>query len=292
MLFMAEGSIAYLGPVGTFSHLVALRRFRANARLVAQPDIASIFDFLVGHPGAKAVVPIENSSGGAIYDTVDLLIANAGVVSILEDLSLDVRLALLGHVGKKIQRIYSHFVPLRHHRDWLATHFPQARVLPVNSTALAADKASSSRNAAALASPGAAQLYGLDILQFPIRPETVNVTRFFVLGQSKGLVRPGVRRQWKSAAAFQLKNTCGSLHSFLGAFSRNAVNLRMIISRPLPGSPENYVFVMEVDGSIANLPVETAFRKASQWCEELTLLGSYLSRPRYTSSGKATSLRS
>lgn len=282
----SHGVVAYLGPVGTFSHLVALRRFRAEeTEKVPRPNIASIFDFLIEHPTAKAVVPIENSSGGAIYDTVDLLVAHAPTICILEDLSLDVRLALLGHSGVEIQRIYSHYVPLRHHRDWLATHFPRARVIPVNSTALAAAKASSLRHAAALASPDAAQLYQLKILQFPICPETVNVTRFFVIGQRNEKVLSRTAR-WKTSAAFQLKNTCGSLHAFLEPFSRHSVNLRMILSRPLPGSPERYVFVMEVDGFIEDEPVKKAFKKASTWCEELTLLGSYPSCLRYTSSRK------
>ncbi len=277
--------VAYLGPIGTFSHLVALRRFGSDAELISQPDVASIFDFLIESPTAKAVVPIENSSGGAIYDTVDLLIAHAGSIHVLEDLSLDVRLALLGHLGMEIQRVYSHFVPLRHHRDWLTKNFPQARVISVNSTALAAKKASSLRYAAALASPDAAPLYGLSILQFPIRPEAVNVTRFFVVGQrTSGQV--AAAKRWKTSATFRLKNTCGSLHAFLGAFARNSVNLRMIISRPIPGSPESYVFVMEVDGSIEEPPAKKAFEKASIWCEELNLLGSYPCRPRYTASEK------
>ncbi len=277
---MAEGAIVYLGPIGTFSHLIALRRFRADTEMVPQPDISSSFEFLMGHPTAKAVVPIENSSGGAIYDTVDLLIANARAIQILEDLSLDVPLALLGHPGARIQRIYSHFVPLHHHRNWLATHFPRARGIPVNSTALAAAKASSLRNAAALASPEAAQLHNLKVLQFPIYPETVNVTRFFVIGQSRDKVTSRVAR-WKTSAVFRLKNSCGSLHAFLGPFAQHSVNLRMIISRPLAGSPETYVFMMEVDGSVSDAPVKKAFEKAGDWCDEFLLLGSYPSRPRY-----------
>ncbi|PWU11265.1 MAG: hypothetical protein C5B47_01115 [Verrucomicrobia bacterium] len=281
-----QDQVAYLGPIGTFSHLVAARRFNTDVQLVSRPDIASIFDFLIEFPTAQAVVPIENSSGGAIYDTVDLLIAHVGSIHVLEDISLDVRLALLGHQDTEIRRIYSHFVPLRHHRNWLSTNFPRAKVLPVNSTALAAQKASLLPHAAALASPDAAPLYGLHVLQFPIRPETANVTRFFVVGQRMRGKGANTKR-WKTSAIFHLKNTCGSLHAFLGAFARNSVNLRMILSRPIPGSPESYVFMMEVDGFIEDPQVKKAFEKASKWCEKLDLLGSYPSRPRYTASKRA-----
>lgn len=275
--------IAFLGPIGTFSHLVALHRFGSNAQLIAQPNIAAIFDFLATHPEACAIVPIENSSGGAIYDTVDMLLAKVGTIHILEDLSLDIQLALLGHHGEKIQYIYSHFVPLRHHRDWLATNYPSARAISVNSTALAAAKASSSRNAAALAAPSTASLYHLDVLQFPIQPDGVNVTRFFVIGQPSILGRLASLRRWKTAATFQLKNACGSLHRFLNPFSIRSVNLCMIISHPLAGKPESYAFLIEVDGAIVNLSVKLAFEEASQWCEKIIFLGSYPSRRRYNS---------
>lgn len=287
VLFMAEGSIGpsivYLGPVGTFSHLVALRRFGKNTKLVAKPNIAAVFDFLANHPEACAVVPIENSSGGAIYDTVDMLLAKVGAFHILEDLSLDVQLALLGHNGERVRCIYSHFVPIRHYRKWLATNFPNARVVSVESTALAAAKASTSRDAAALAAPDAALLYHLDILQFPIQQEGINVTRFFVIGRPGKWGFLATSRRWKTSSTFQLKNVCGSLYFFLGPFSRRAVNLCMIISHPLVGKPESYAFLIEVDGSVADPSVKAALEEASQWCEKFIFLGSYPSRRRYNS---------
>ena len=289
IFFMAEASfvglsIVYLGPVGTFSHLVALRRFGENTKLIAKPNIASIFDFLVNHPEACAVVPIENSSGGAIYDTVDMLLAKSGTINILEDLSLDVQLALLGHSGERIRRIYSHFVPIRHHKEWLATNFPGARVVSVESTACAAAKASTSRNAAALAAPGVASIYHLDILQFPIQPGGINVTRFFIIGHPGKWGFLAASKRWKTSSTFQLKNVCGSLYFFLESFSRRAVNLCMIISHPLVGKPESYVFFIEVDGSVADLSVKAALEEASQWCEKFVFLGSYPSCRRYDSS--------
>lgn len=286
---MAEGSIGpsivYLGPMGTFSHMVALRRFGEDTRLVAKPNISAIFDFLLSHLEAScAVVPIENSSGGAIYDTVDMLLAKVGAVHILEDLSLDVQLALLGHKGERVRRIYSHSVPIRHHREWLAANFPGVRIVSVESTAFAAAKASISRDAAALAAPGAASLYHLDILQFPIQPDGVNVTRFFVIGLPGKWEFLVASRRWKTASTFQLKNACGSLYSFLEPFSRRAVNLCMLVSHPLVGKPESYTFLIEIDGSVADPSVKVALEEASRWCEKFVFLGSYPSRHRYSSS--------
>ena len=273
--------VAYLGPEGTFSHLIARRHFPKNHPLVACADIAAVFEFVRQNPEARAVVPIENSSGGTIYDTIDLLIQHAGQIQAQEELTLDVSLALLGHRKEGIKTIYSHFVPLMHHKEWLAKHFPQARTLSVASTAQAATKVAKSPHSAALASPGAAALYGLKILQFPIQPGAVNLTRFYVIGFGEAPQVP--RLPQKTTLVFSLHNLCGSLHSFLGPLSRNAVNLRMIVSRPVPGKPQTYVFFVEVDGSTDDPKVASALERAGKFCERLDILGSFPCRAAYDS---------
>jgi len=274
-------SLAYLGPDGTFSHLLALKRFGDRFIPAPQDSLAGIFDHLLTEPGARALVPIENSSGGTIYDTVDLLIRYAGSIRVLEDLTLDVRLALLGHKGRPPGRIYSHFAPLHHHREWLQQNYPKATITAVSSTAEAARRAAADKKSAALAAPDAAGLYGLDVVLFPIRPEAVNVTRFYVLGSSKLAGRPG--SAGKTSLIFELKNETGSLHSFLGPLARRGVNLRMIVSRPISGHPESYVFFVEIDGAVGDSQVAAALKAAGKFCHHLTPLGSFPSRKRYLS---------
>ena len=191
--------IAYLGPEGTFSHLVALRRFPKNPGLPCA-TITEVFQAVRSGAATHGIVPIENSSGGTITETVDLLIEEAGHLFIREELALDVRLALLGREGallKNIKTLYSHVMPLRHHRLWIGENLPAARMVERASTAEAAKKASLSETAAALAAPGTAALYGLSILKFPVRPEAINVTHFFVLGAepSTGSAVPRSRPQ-------------------------------------------------------------------------------------------------
>jgi chorismate mutase/prephenate dehydratase len=282
--------VAYLGPEGTFSHLLARKRFGLKRELQPCADLSAAFDIIKQHPEALAVVPIENSSGGTIYDTVDLLVREAGRIFVREDLSLDVRLALLGRTGKPVKEIFSHFAPLHHHRDWLAERFPGARICPVASTAVAAALAAKSRAGAALAAPGAAELYELDVLQFPIRPESVNVTRFYIVGQKPTpLASAPNRKPHKTALVFRLKNACGSLHAFLGPFRKMGVNLRMIVSRPIPGQPETYVFFAEVEGALGRGsahpvgPVAEALAKAGRHAETLQTLGSFPMGRRYGS---------
>ena len=84
--------------------------------------------------------------------------------------------------GQAIKTVFSHFVQIKHHAEWLKARHPRARLHAVASTALAAQKAAESNQAAALASPGAAEVYGLDVLELPEAGQTVNVTHFFVIG--------------------------------------------------------------------------------------------------------------
>ncbi|MFV0415980.1 MAG: prephenate dehydratase [Chthoniobacterales bacterium] len=278
-------TIAYLGPEGTFSHLLARKRFGVDFQGHSSPDLSAAFEFLKNTPDSQALIPIENSSGGTIYDSADLLIKNAGQVFIQEDLTLDVRIALLGHKNKNPLRIHSHFAPLHHHRSWLEKNYPQAQLLTASSTAEAARQAAEDPEAAALAAPDAGELYGLDVLLFPIRPEAINVTRFYIIGTRPcpDILLQDTSKRCKTAFIFSLKNETGSLHAFLGPLARRRVNLRMIVSRPLVGHPETYVFFVEIEGRSSETNVSEAIAEAKTYCNTFTLLGSFPGNERFAS---------
>jgi prephenate dehydratase len=287
----SSATVAYLGPEGTFSHLVAVRRYPKGTG-VPCATISEVFHAVRSGSASFGIVPIENSSGGTITETVDLLIEQAGHLFIAEELALDVRLALLGRAGtpfSKIKALYSHVMPLRHHRGWIGENLPSASLLESSSTAEAARKAARSATSAALAAPGAAGLYGLSVLRFPVRPEAVNVTHFFVItavpqNPAAKLLLPRARR--KTAIVAALPQTSGSLHRFLGPFDRAGVNLCRIVSRPVPGKPETYVFYLEVEGASDEAKVKKALAGASRLSVSLEIPGSYPTRPRYHSTGK------
>lgn len=286
---MPSAAVAYLGPEGTFSHLVALRRYPKNPGLPCA-TISEVFHAVRSGEATFGIVPIENSSGGTITETVDLIIEQAPLIRISEELALDVRLALLGKKGAKfpsLKALYSHVMPLRHHRDWILGNLPGVRMVESSSTAEAARKAARSATSAALAAPGAAALYGLSILKFPVRPEAVNVTHFFVIASSpaKDAVKSPVaaKARRKTAIVAALPQTSGSLHGFLGPFARAGVNLCRIVSRPVPGQPETYVFYLEVEGSADEPKVRKALAGARKLAVRLEIPGSYPTRPRYRS---------
>lgn len=263
--------VAYLGPEGTFSGILARRRFGAKADLVPCPTIDAVFESVVSGMEPLGLVPVENSSGGTVHDTIDLLIRHAESIFITQELALDIRIGLLGHKGTAPKTVYSHFTQIKHHSEWLKKNHPGARLVPVASTTAAAEKASASRTAAALASPGAAEIYGLDVLETPGRGSEVNVTNFFTIARRPASSAGGERTAFVAA----LKNTCGSLHAFLGPFARQKVSLTRIVSRPVPGQPQTYVFYIEIEGSPAIPRVRRAMDLARRQARSLKELGSF-----------------
>ncbi|MFA7344440.1 MAG: prephenate dehydratase domain-containing protein [Terrimicrobiaceae bacterium] len=272
-------SIAYLGPDGTFSAILARQRFGGGPEFLDCGTIEGVFDRVVAGEAASGLIPVENSSGGTVYDTVDLLIRHAGRISIREELSLDIRIALLGRPGGKIRTVYSHFVQIKHHSAWLKQNHPDARLVPVSSTALAAKRAAADANAAALASPGTAALYGLDVIEFPSGGEPVNVTSFFVISRKTA----GKKVSDRTALVAALRNECGSLHRFLGPFAREKVSLTRIVSRPVPGQPQTYVFYVEIEGGPGIPAVGRALERAGKIARSLTGLGTFAIGRRFSS---------
>ena len=266
-------SVSYLGPEGTFSHILARKRFGRRAELAASATIEGIFDAVEAHPGRVGLVPVENSSGGTVYDSVDLLIRRAGRIFVHEELSLDVRIALLGRERRNVRTVYSHFVQLKHHAAWLRRNYPDARLEPVVSTAVAAQQAAAHPGGAALASPGAAEFYGLSVLERPAVAREVNVTHFYVVSAQPARFPGGDPARTALVAA--LPNACGSLHRFLGPFARQEVSLTRIVSRPVPGKPQTYVFFIEIEGGPDRPPVVRALKRAGALAETLQSLGAF-----------------
>lgn len=271
--------IACLGPEGSFSHLLAGMRFPGvPARLM--PGIGEVFDFLSTAPDAQGIVPIENSSGGFIIDTVDRLIDERCPLRIQEELTLDVRLALLGRSGTQVASIHSHAMPFFHCDEWLAAHYPLARRVVEASTAKAAEKAATLEGAAAIGPRQNAERHGLDILHFPIAGEVPNITQFYLLGHEQ---RAPAAADNRTALVVELPDRPGSLCRFLTPLSQAAINLKRLESRPIRGQPNQYRFYIEIEGSPATPRVRAALDQTRADGAHLRSLGSYPSGRRFES---------
>ncbi|MBI3358842.1 MAG: ACT domain-containing protein [Nitrospirae bacterium] len=271
--------IAFLGPEGTFAHLVAQQRFRQDDHLVPMPTIREVLDFVCKDSERVGIVPIENSSGGTIYDTVDRLIdRNYGLV-IQESLSIDVQLALLGKDKRHINIIYSHFAPLYHCEDWLREHYPAAKLMAESSTATAVKRSAEEPGAAAIGNRSAGEKYHLKVLEFPIKGSVPNVTQFFVLGHKFSPIEEASR----TTIVATLPNKPGALVDFLEPFKDQCVNLTRIMSRPVSGKPETYLFMVDIAGTERDKGVKSALDQAKGVTTSIRNIGAYPVRPTYKS---------
>jgi len=276
---MAIAEVAYLGPAGTYSHLVASKRYGRNCKLVPLPTITDVCFYVSGKPSKHAIVPIENSSGGAIYEIVDILLANKPPVHIVEELTIEVMLALLGHKGERIRTLYSHFAPLEHCDTWLRRHLPKVERHVVTSTAIAAQRASSEQSASALGSRRLARIYNLNVIHYPVEAAVPNITVFIAIGGKRKPI-PGSS---KTTLAVKLPNRPGSLCAFLEPFKDEKVNLSRLISRPIRGCPREYAFLVDIEGATHTPKVKRALAIAAKSCAQLRVVGSYPARRPYKS---------
>jgi chorismate mutase / prephenate dehydratase len=271
--------VAFLGPEGTFAHTVARKRFGTGCELVSQPSIKEVFQYVRAGRGRLGVVPVENSSGGTIFDTVDCLLEHRGKVFVRESLSLNVKLALLGRDPESIHVIYSHFAPLQHCGAWLDEHFPGARRVETPSTAQAVQRAVEEQGAAAIGNKVAASRYHLRVLRYPIETPLPNRTQFFIVGRDLA-PKAGATRM---TLLVSLPNTPGSLCDFLTPFKTHGINLSRILSRAIPGQPSTYVFVVDVEGTDRQPDVRRVFAEVRRARAKVELLGVYPVRRPYTS---------
>ena len=270
--------IAYLGPEGSFAHWVAQQRYGSSVPKRPFSSVPEVFAYVLDHQNAKGVVPIENSSGGMILSTVDGLIEHACELFIEEDLSIDVKLALLARKGSRIHTVYSHFAPLQHCEPYLRARYPHARAVACSSTSASAEMALNDPDGAAIGNLAAAEIYGLEVLDYPVRQDVPNVTQFFVLGHKP---HPSVTGG-KTSLVVALANQPGSLCDFLQPLKNGGVNLTRIQSRPIVGVPNTYRFLIEINGTEADANVREALQAASK-VATIHNVGSYPVLPRYQS---------
>jgi len=271
-------TVAFLGPLGTYSHLVAKKRFAA-ARMLPLSGILDVCHFVAGHKDAFGVIPIENSSGGTINETVDILLDNTPPVHLIEALSLDVKLALLGRRDAIPRRLYSHFVPLAHCAPWITEHLKGIEQREAPSTSAAAALVAEDPHAISLGSRNLAHQYGLDILHFPVATETPNITSFIVVSARK-ITLP---RCAKTTLAIRLQNRPGSLYQFLGVLHTEGINLSRLVSRPIRGLRQEYAFLMDLDGDAQSPAVQQALKAARRQTVSMRLCGTYPCHKTYQS---------
>ncbi len=263
--------VAYLGPPGTFTHQAASQRFGASARFVAVKSIAEVFDEVERGRAEFGVVPVENSTEGAVNVTLDRFLDSD--VLITGEVALEITQHLLSRAGEidEIKVVCSHPQGIAQCRQWLAAHLPDVPTQEMSSTSAAAERAKEDPTVAAIASEMAARIYDVPVLRRRIEDNPFNSTRFLVLGRR---AMPPTGRD-KTSIVFSMKNEPGVLFSILAPIAERQLNLTKIESRPTKRRPWEYVNFVDFEGHCDTDDVRAVLSEVKERCQFLKILGSY-----------------
>lgn len=281
-------NIAYLGPEGTFSYFAGLEYLGHSATFHPCRDIAQIFEKVTDGECELGVVPLENSLQGTVGVSFDLFLKYD--VMIEAELYSRISHCLLSNAPSmaSIEKVYSHPQPLAQCGGWLRAHLPNAALIPVESTAAAAERAAGEELAAAIGNCKLSQMLGLGILARGIEDEQGNWTRFVIISPSgagvsqNAMLRPSPGDQRgadKTSLLFTLPDKPGSLAVVLDLLAGNGVNMRKLESRPLRGQPWRYVFFADVESDLNDPRHTDLLRKLAENCTSFRILGCYPTGP-------------
>jgi chorismate mutase/prephenate dehydratase len=245
--------VAFLGPLGTFSHEAVVANFGENIDLKPQQNIKEIFRAVTEDECEYGIVPIENSTEGVVNQTLDCFIDTQ--LLICNELSLPIHHYLLSREQdlSAINQVYSHAQALAQCAKWLEKNLPQAAAIPLASSSQACLLAAREANTAAIGSEIALRYHNLNIIAKNIEDEVNNTTRFYVLG--KQATKPSQKD--KTAILIWISHATGELAAVLACFAAQAINLTLIESRPCKGTVWEYYFFLETEGH----QTDAAFKK-------------------------------
>jgi prephenate dehydratase len=269
--------VAYAGEPGAFAEDAVLAAF-GDIKRMAVGSFRAVFDAVAAGDAAAGVVPIENVIHGTVRENYDLLIeydlAIAGEIVVPVDLCLA---ALPGQRLEDIERVYSHIQALGQAEAFLRERPWQ--LLSTYNTA-GAGKAiveAGERGAAAVLSPRAAALFGLEILADAIGDLPDNRTRFLILakpgGSAPALVDPPAHR--RTTLVVSVRNEPGTLLAVLRVVAGHGLNMRKLESRPSRERAWEYVFWIDLDGDVADPAMAAALDEVRGVTTMTRVLGSY-----------------
>ncbi len=263
--------IAFLGPAGTFTEQAARKKFGTLTTYTSAASISDVFYDVDRRKADYGVVPVENSSEGAVSYTLDMFMDSE--VKICGEEMLPVSHVLMTHAKRKedIRHIYSHPQVFGQCRRWIEINLPRAVQFTHRSTAEAAQAVGNHKHKAAIGPAIAASTYGLPIISRGLEDVVGNTTRFLVLAKSWS------RRTEKDKTSLMiaLKDRVGALYGMLKPFRQNHLNLTSIESRPSRKRPWEYYFFVDCGGHIDEPRVARAVRQLEPLAATVKILGSY-----------------
>lgn len=262
--------IAYLGPAGTWTHQAAIGKFGHSVKYLPQPSFADVFEQVERRVADYGVVPIENSTEGAVTHTLDLFADSP--LKIYGQVMLPIENNLMANCKREeIQQIYSHPQIIAQCRAWLGKNFHEIQPIEKSSSAVAAELAAAEPNSAVLGGTLLAEMYGLKVLETSIQDIAHNTTRFLVISH-KTCPPTGNDR---TSVMFSVRDQPGSLHKALEPFEEFEINMSKIESRPSKRRAWEYFFFVDLAGHCEDEKFARVIDQLEQHCSFVKVLGSY-----------------
>ncbi len=273
--------IAFQGERGAFSQQAVRQLLGESTEVVPCQRFEDVFVRLRDKEVAAAVIPIENTLAGSVHENYDHLVhfnfEICGETNVCVNHNL---IAAPGVRFRDIRRVFSHPVALNQCLKFFARN-PQIQKEPFYDTAgsvkMVLDE--NLRDAAAIGSAVAAEIYGGTVLRRSLEDDRRNYTRFFLLRRPEDARRhpPAAARDrdWKITLVFSTRNIPGSLFRALSAFALRDINLAKIESRPLRGRPWEYMFYLDLLGHTDDVRVQKALGHLEELADFLRVLGCY-----------------
>ena len=264
-------TVAYLGPSGTFSEQAVFQQFGSAIETLPCVSIDEVFRATEAGTADFGVVPVENSSEGAINRTLDLLLATTTVIS--GEVSIPVHHSLMTKTGSMdgVKTVCAHSQALAQCQVWLNQHYPGIERRAVASNAEAAVLASQDPSVAAIASEMAGEQYQLGVVQAHIQDDPHNRTRFVVIGS----LQTGPSGRDRTALVLAVPNKAGAVYNLLAPLSKHGVSMTRFESRPARIGTWEYYFYVDIEGHVHDAAVARALEELKDNAAFFKVLGSY-----------------
>ena len=264
--------VAYLGPEATYTHHAALSKFGRSVGYVAKPNLGEVFSAVASGQAEYGCVPVENSTEGVVSHTLDMFLEWPDVM-ICAEINMQIHHSLLSLSGmSQIRKVYAHPQTFGQCRCWFRENMPGVELLETASNTRACELAAKDPEAAAVASPVAAEVYGLTSIRDRIEDNPDNTTRFLVLShQNKTALPTGTD---KTSVCFSIRDRVGALYDSLLPFKKEELTLSMIESRPSRAKRWEYHFFIDILGHKDDEAVKRALSELESLAS-VRILGSY-----------------
>lgn len=259
--------VAYLGPPGTFSEQAMLKHFGHGVDALACPTIDEVFRATEAGTADYGIVPVENSSEGAVNRSLDLFLQSP--LRICGEVSVPVRHNLLTRSGtmEGVTRVCAHAQALAQCTGWLDRHYPNVERVPVSSNAEGARLASVESHTAGIAGDAALGRYDVQVAAEAIQDDPLNRTRFVVVGHYEC----GPSSADQTSLILSVPDRAGAVHALIEPLARHGVSMKRFESRPARQGTWEYYFYIDVIGherdpaltpALAELKAQAAFYKS------------------------------